>query len=108
MGCAIPGYPTVYARVSEFMPWIKHVIMDHPMPTTTQPPTTAPPSNETIHDNNKDANGEIFWNLGNTTDNFTPNETDGFVGNVTEVVTSTDLINSSVNQGFNITAGSST
>ncbi len=64
MGCAVPGYPTVYARVSAFMPWIRHVITGSPLPTTPPPPTTAPPTNETTH-----GNGTATWgDVGNSTE----------------------------------------
>ena len=92
MGCAVPGYPTVYARVSEFMPWIKHIILGYPMPTTTPPPTTASPTNETTYENVTGKINDMFWNWENVS--VFLNYTDNF-GNSTEIPTTTGIKNNS-------------
>ena len=102
MGCAVPGYPTVYARVSEFMPWIKHVIMGQPMPTTIPPPTTAPTTNETMFDNSTNPSWNVFRFSENTTNIPSMNSSDSFFDNSTEVYP-LNLINTTYPDRLNVT-----
>ena len=103
MGCAVPGYPTVYARVSEFMPWIKHVIMGQPMPTTTPPPTTVPPTNETMFGNSTNTLWNIFRFSENTTDVSSMNSSHSLLDNSTDLFPTTNVINTTYPDGMNIT-----